>query len=262
MHTAALREMGLEHTYRALAVAPAGLADAVIGLRGENVLGANVTVPHKEAVIPLLDSVSDAVRAIGAVNTISNQGGHLLGDNTDVHGFQALLDAAGVTLAAASPARVVLLGAGGAARAALYVLGNRARTVLINRTPARAVALAADFRGHAQVSHVAAAPTAGLLAGADVIINTTSVGMEQAGRDPDVSPLAAELLPAGAVVIDMVYRPALPRLLRDALAAGLKVQGGMEMLVQQGAQSLRIWTGLEPPVATMRDAVTEALSAG
>lgn len=260
MHQAALAALGLAHSYQAVAVPPAELGAAVAALRSDAVLGANVTVPHKEAVLPLLDSVSDAARSIGAVNTISKQAGKLTGDNTDVHGFQALLDAAGVSLSATRPPRVVLLGAGGAARAALWVLGQRAQTVIVNRTVSRAQALADDFRGHALVSSVAGQPDLELLARADVLINTTSVGMERDGRDPDESPLPPGLLPAHAVVIDMVYRPALPRLLREAAAAGLKVQGGVEMLVQQGAQSLRIWTGAEPPVEQMRAAVVRALS--
>lgn len=261
MHTAALAELGLEHTYRAVAVAPGELPAAVAELRAEHVLGANVTVPHKEAVLPLLDTVSPAARAIGAVNTISRSSAGLTGDNTDVHGFQALLAAAGVSLVSGAKARVVLLGAGGAARAALWVLAERAETLIINRTLSRAEALAAEFTDHASVSGVAAAASAELLRGADVVVNTTSVGMEANGQDPDESPLAKDLLPAGAVVIDMVYRPAQTRLLRDAAARGLPAVGGLEMLIRQGAESLRIWTGAEPPLQVMRAAALAALSA-
>lgn len=261
MHAAALTELGLDHTYRAVAVPPHELPAAVAALREPEVLGANVTVPHKEAVLKLLDSLSPAARAIGAVNTISRSGSELAGDNTDVHGFKALLEAAGVSLSAVNPPRVVVLGAGGAARAALWVLADGARTVLVNRTLSRAEALAADFSGHVTVTAVADGADDRLLRGADVVVNTTSVGMERDGEDPDESPLGAAELPAGAVVIDMVYRPQLTRLLKDAQAQGLETVGGLEMLVSQGAESLRIWTGQEPPLPVMRAAAQAALSA-
>ena len=133
--------------------------------------------------------------------------------------------------------------------------------VLINRTMARAEALAAAFAGRAEFSAVAAAATAELLTSADLIVNTTTVGMEQGGVDPDESPLPAGLLPRRATVVDMIYRPARTRFLRDAAAAGLPVKGGLEMLVQQGAESLRLWTGLKDvPVAAMRQAALAALS--
>lgn len=258
MHAAALEALGLDHTYRAVAVPPENLATAVAGLRQDHVLGANVTVPHKERVLPLLDSVSDAARAVGAVNTITNSAGRLHGDNTDVYGFLALLESAGVVLGGDGRLSVVILGAGGAARAAVFGLTSHARVTVINRTLARAEALAADFPG---VSAVAPVATAALLAGADVLVNTTTVGMERDGLDPDESPLPAGVLPEHATVIDMVYRPERTRLLRDAAAAGLPAFGGLEMLVQQGAESLRLWTGLaDVPVAAMRAAARAALS--
>lgn len=258
MHTAALKELGLTHTYRAVAVPPEKLQGAVNGLRSAGVLGANVTVPHKERIMPLLDSVSDAARKVGAVNTVTNSDGRLHGDNTDVHGFLALLESAGVRLAGDGGLSVVVLGAGGAARAAVYGLAGHARLTVINRTVARAEALAAAFP---QVEAVAPAASEELLEEADVLVNTTSVGMELEGRDPDESPLPPGVLPARAVVVDMVYRPERTRLLRDAATAGLPAFGGLEMLVQQGAASLRLWTGLaDVPVSAMRSAARAALS--
>lgn len=258
MHAAALKELGLGHSYRALAVPPEGLAAAVSDLRSPDVLGANVTVPHKERVLPLLDSVSDAARAIGAVNTITNTAGRLHGDNTDVHGFLALLEHAGVALGADRRLSAVILGAGGAARAAVFGLAPYARLTVINRTVSRAQVLAADFPA---VETVAAAATTALLANADVLVNTTSVGMERDGSDPDESPLPAGVLPERATVVDMVYRPERTRLLRDAAAAGLPVAGGLEMLVRQGAESLRLWIGRKDvPVEAMRSAALAALS--
>lgn len=262
MHNAALAALELPHTYSAIAVPPAGLADAVRSLRDPGVLGANVTVPHKEQILPLLDDVTDAVRHIGAVNTVVNRAGRLTGDNTDAAGFRALLRSAGFDLPARSGLRAVVLGAGGAARAALYVLGGSASVVIINRTVERAERLAGAFRGHATVTAVAARADAELLLDADLIVNTTSVGMEQAGVNPVESPLPDGIMPGGAVVVDMVYRPAVTRLMRQAAAAGLTAVNGLEMLVQQGAASLRLWTGREDvPVDVMRDAATRALEA-
>lgn len=261
MHNAALRELGIPHRYEAVAVPPEGLEAAVAELRNGNVLGANVTVPHKQAVLPLLDSVTPEARRVGAVNTISRLAdGSLQGANTDVGGFTALIASAGVQLKGDNGLKAVVIGAGGAARAAMQALSGHARISLLNRTVSRAEELARDFSDQATVETVTGRADEQLLAGADLIVNTTSVGMERGGIDPDESPLDAQLLPDGAVVLDMVYRPARTRLMRDAEARGLRAENGLEMLVQQGAASLRIWTGLqEVPVGLMRAAALEAL---
>ncbi|HLR45780.1 MAG TPA: shikimate dehydrogenase [Deinococcales bacterium] len=259
MHNAALAELGLPWEYRAVAVPPAELPEAVEALRAPGVRGANVTVPHKEAVLPLLDSVSDAARLCGAVNTISNRDGHLHGDNTDVHGFLALLQAAGIEPAGRPGLKTVILGAGGAARAAVYALAGTAAITIMNRTRSRAEELAAAFETAAGPLTVAEAGTPPDPE-TELIVNTTSVGMELAGVDPDESPLPARVLPPGATVIDMVYRPAVTRLLRDAAARGLPAYNGLEMLVMQGAEALRIWTGRQDvPAAAMRGAALAAL---
>lgn len=259
MHGAALAELGLPWEYRAVPVPPDRLAEEVEALRQPHVRGANITVPHKEAVLPLLDSVSDEARLVGAVNTISNRDGRLHGDNTDVYGFLALLRSAGADPARRSGMKVLILGAGGAARAAVCALAGSADITLMNRTRTRADILAQEFAG-------VAGPIAVLDVGTqpdpatDLVVNTTSVGMETAGIDPDESPLPAEALPENAVVVDMVYRPAVTRLLREAAARGLPACNGLEMLVMQGAESLRLWTGRpDVPAAAMRRAALEAL---
>lgn len=261
MHNAALEALGLPHRYRAVAVPPEELPAAVRALRSGESLGANVTVPHKQAVIELLDSLTPAAARIGAVNTISRlPDGTLQGANTDVEGFRALLLSAGVQLRGANRLEAVVIGAGGAARAAVQALAGHARLTLLNRTLARAEALARDFSGQADFRALATEASASLLEGADLLVNTTSVGMERDGVDPRESPVPAEFLPQGAVVFDMVYRPARTQLLVDAEARGLQAEGGLEMLVQQGAASLRIWTGLaDVPVQVMRQAALEAL---
>lgn len=262
MHGAAFRALGLDARYEAVAVPPEGLAQAVAALRAPEVLGANVTVPHKEAVLGLLDGLEPEAAAIGAVNTIQKDGARLVGANTDAAGFlRALREDAGVDPAGA---RVVVLGAGGAARAVVWALlaAGADRVAVHNRSPARAEALAAAFAARGAVRVLEPAALAAELGPADLLVNTTSVGMARDGRDPDQSPLPAGLLPRRAFVADLVYRPARTRLLRDAEAAGLAVQNGLPMLVRQGAEAFERWTGRAAPVAVMQAAAEAALGAG
>lgn len=259
MHDAAFRELGIAARYEAREVPPEGLAEAVAELRGPGVLGANVTVPHKEAVLALLDGLEPEAAAIGAVNTIVRADGGLRGANTDGAGFlRALRQDAGFDPAGAE---VLLLGAGGAARAVAHALlgAGAARVGLHNRTPERAAALAAAFAERGELRVLEAGELSGGLERADLLVNTTSVGMARGGRDPDVSPLPAGLLPRRALVVDLVYRPARTRLLREAEAAGLPTQNGLPMLVYQGAEAFERWTGRAAPVAVMRAAAEAAL---
>lgn len=261
MHGAALAALGLgDHRYSAREVAPDELPAAIRRLREPDVLGANVTVPHKQAVMPMLDSLSAAAQAIGAVNTITNRGGLLAGDNTDAHGFEAALAAAGIELPGDRSLSVVVLGAGGSARAVVHALAPHARIGLVNRTQERAERLAADFAATADIRALPRGVAGAALGTADMIVNTTSVGMEIGGVDPQASPLTAEELPARGVVVDLIYRPARTLLLRMAAERGLKVENGLEMLVRQGARSLELWTGRQAPVDVMRRAAEQALA--
>lgn len=259
MHDAAFRELGIAARYEAREVPPEGLAAAVAELRAPEVLGANVTVPHKEAVLALLDGLEPEAAAIGAVNTIVRADGGLRGANTDGAGFlRALREDAGFDPAGAV---VLLLGAGGAARAVAHALlgAGAARVGLHNRTPERAAALAAAFAERGELRVLGPEELAEGLERADLLVNTTSVGMARGGRDPDVSPLPAGLLPRRALVVDLVYRPARTRLLRETEAAGLPTQNGLPMLVYQGAEAFERWTGRAAPVAVMRAAAEAAL---
>jgi shikimate dehydrogenase len=196
------------------------------------------------------------------VNTISNNAGRLAGDNTDASGFLAALAEAGFV---PQNKRVVVLGAGGAARAVLYaLLGQGTASVqIMNRTAATAGQLAADFAHLGAVSVLDAATLPAAVTACDLLVNTTSVGMAEAGNPaPQVSPLPAGLLPAGGLVVDLIYRPALTLLLARAQAAGLQVQNGLPMLVQQGAKAFSIWTGQQAPVQVMLDAAASVLAAG
>jgi len=258
MHRAAFAALGIEGRYVAWDVPPAALPKAVARLREPEVLGANVTIPHKQLVMPLLDEVTDAALAIGAVNTVINDEGWLLGHNTDAPGFlQALLETG------FDPAgrRVVLLGAGGSARAVAYALLTAGVTDLAvyNRSPDKAQAMAQDFRALGVVKVLNPEGLEPAVRTAELLINTTSVGMVQGGVDPDLSPLPQGLLPYHGLVCDIIYRPVQTRLLREAAAAGLRTLGGVAMLVYQGAASFTAWFGAEAPVGAMRAAVEEAL---
>jgi len=245
MHNAAFEAAGIGAWYEAWDVPPEQLAHAVMRLRDLEVLGANVTIPHKQTVMQHVDDLSEAARHIGAVNTIINKGGNLLGHNTDAAGYWRALEQANVTVKGQN---VLVLGAGGAARAIVFALLQAGASVhLYNRTTQKATDLAEAFAAvgettvieHSDALHEAAKQ-------ANLIVNTTSVGMAHGGVDPDVSPLPADALPDAGFVSDIVYRPAQTRLLRDAAHKGLGTQNGLAMLVYQGAESFRLWT-LEPP---------------
>ena len=208
-------------------------------------LGANVTVPHKEAVFPLLDSVSEEARLIGAVNTIHNRDGALEGHNTDARGFlSALREQAGFEPRGRT---ALILGAGGSAKAVAVALAGEgvASVAIANRTVERAEALAELVRTlDVPVQAVALSSAALREAGkCDLIVNCTSLGMT-GGPGPAETPLAAELIPPDALVCDLVYNPRETRLLREAAAAGAKTLGGLPMLVYQGAAAFELWTGV------------------
>ena len=258
MHNAAFAELGLEATYEALDVTSEQLPEVMARLRERESYGANVTVPHKLTVLPFMDALTGAAQAVGAVNTIINQEGHLIGDNTDATGFiRGLIEDADLE---PRGRRAVLLGAGGAGRAVAYALLNAgvARLQIFNRTQEKAEALGLEF---AELGNVESVDFRGLdtaVRGADLLVNTTSVGLEHEGVDPDLSPLPPGLLPHQGLVCDLIYRPEKTRLLKDAEGEGLKVQNGVPMLVYQGAESFKLWTGEDASVHAMMNAVQDA----
>jgi shikimate dehydrogenase len=256
MHNAAFAHLGLDARYEALDVPPERLADTVASLRDEAVYGANVTVPHKLAVMPLLDELSEAARTIGAVNVIVNASGRLAGHNTDASGFLVALEAEGFDVRGK---RALILGAGGAARAVAYALLKAgSRVGVFNRSEAKAAALAEAFASWGEIELVDEVALPARVREAELLINATSVGMDKGGMDHR-SPLPAGVLPERALVCDLIYRPPKTRLLRDAEAAGLKVQNGLPMLLYQGAEAFSLWTGRDAPVEVMREALRRAL---
>jgi shikimate dehydrogenase len=257
MHNAAFKALGIKAFYEALDVPPERLKEVVESLRANDVYGSNVTVPHKLAVLPLMDELTDAARSIGAVNTIINRKGKLLGHNTDARGYlRALKEDGAFDL---KGKQVLLLGAGGAARAIVYaVLQAGCHTLSIyNRSQDKALTLVKEFAHLGRLEPVTRLSQA--LELCDLLINSTSVGMEHNGIDPDESPLPKGLVPQQGFVSDIVYRPEKTRLLKDAEAAGLPYQNGLPMLIYQGAESFEQWTGQKPPIELMFEAAKAAL---
>jgi shikimate dehydrogenase len=250
---AAFRAAGIEAEYGLADVPPENLASVVASLRADEMLGANVTVPYKQAVIPFLDNLSDEARALGAVNTIVNRSGHLHGLNTDVPGFAADLREHGIDIEGKS---VIMLGAGGAARgvaAALVGMGV-ARLVIANRTPERAAAIAAQYPQLTVATSAESAIMHDALADTAMIVNATSVGLR--GDDIPIIEGALVHLSPHAVVYDLIYRPT--ALLRAAEARGLRAIDGLGMLVHQGALAWEQWIGQPAPLDAMWEAARSA----
>lgn len=261
MHRAAFARAGVDASYAAWETHPDALADAVAKLRGDEYLGANVTVPHKRAVMAHLDEIDGVAREIGAVNTIVNRGGRLLGTNTDARGFiESLRAESGFDPRGADAA---LIGAGGAARAAARALADAGvRTLTIaNRTPERAAALASEIAARgvsARGIGLDAPDFPAVCADSALIVNSSSVGMS-GGPAEGASPVPPGAIARGCAVYDMVYNPPLTPLLAQAEAAGAKTVGGLPMLVHQGAAAWSLWTGIDAPVDAMRQAARAAL---
>ncbi len=263
MHNAAFRALGLDWCYVAFAVPPERLPAAISGMQALGLRGLNVTVPHKQALLPLMDELTPAARAIGAANTVIVADGRLRGHNTDAAGFSRALREAGV---APEGLRALVLGAGGAARAVVYALAMAgAQITLLNRTPERAAALAAEFGGlnrnaQVRVGTLDAATLARVAPDAQLVVNTTPLGMWPHSERcpwPDEVPY-----PAGAFCYDLIYNPRETALMRRARAAGAGAADGLGMLVHQGAEAFECWTGVAAPVEVMYRACAAILAGG
>lgn len=260
MHNAALRVLKLDYVYAAFRVDGAAVPQALAGMRAFGMVGLNVTVPHKQAVMAHLDEISAEAQRIGAVNTIANRKGRLVGYNTDAFGIVQSLKADGGL--DPLPPKVALLGAGGAARAVLYALLARdevEEVLLLNRTVEKAAALAGDLDSAGKVKVGSLAETAPI-ADAGLLINATALGMHPR---TDVSPLAdPSCLHERLLVADIVYNPLQTTLMRQAIAAGASAINGLGMLAWQGARSFALWTGVEPPVEVMMEAALARFPGG
>jgi shikimate dehydrogenase len=264
IYNAAFPAMGFEASFEAWLTPPEGVGKAVARLRDEeDMAGMSVTVPHKEAVMRFVDDIDPHAKAIGAVNCITKEGGRLTGNNTDHYGFIRSLREAGCE---PEGMRAVILGAGASAHTVAYALAEAGVVTLAiaNRTRDRLEATLEHVRSKAthklpvealgwQDDGVTAA-----CCEADLIVNTTSVGME-GGPAPGESPLRQGDLRPGVWVFDLVYRPLQTALLQDAREAGARPIAGLEMLIYQGVRCIELWTGREAPVDIMRAAARAAL---
>ena len=260
MQQAAFDELGIDARYELWDRAPIALADAIAELRSDEFLGANVTIPHKERVVPMVDRLTDEAHVTGAVNTITREGRKLVGHNTDVPGFKVALDH--LVGRQKMPRQAVVLGAGGGARAVVYGLIREGfqRVVVFNRHLHRAEGLVKHFARSAAHMELRAMPwhesiIEAELAKTKVLVNATSIGLAA-----DETPVPAEILPGDLLVLDLIY--ARTRLLRDAEAAGCTVADGEVMLLHQGAASFSLWTGEPAPLDTMTAALADARAKG
>jgi shikimate dehydrogenase len=259
MHNAAFAELGLEWAYVPLPVYPDHVAEAVRGLRALGFAGANVTVPHKQAVLAHLDDVSRAAQVIGAVNTIVVRDGSLYGDNTDASGFITSLREVGFDPAGTY---CVLLGAGGSARAIAHSLADAGalQVCIYNRTFSRARDLCRDmakFYTDVRFEPASLGDLTTIGDDTDLVVNATSLGM---WPDTEASPWPRDVtLPGHLTVCDLVYNPQETLFLVQARAVGAETVNGLGMLVHQGAAAFEMWTGRPAPVETMREACLETL---
>jgi shikimate dehydrogenase len=260
MQQAAFDARGIDAAYELWDRPPIDLPDAIEEVRGDDFLGANVTIPHKERVVPLIDRLTEEAHATGAVNTITREGRRLVGHNTDVPGFSAALDK--LVGRAKMPRQAVVLGAGGGARAVVYGLIREGftRIVIFNRHLHRAEGLVKHFGRSAAHMELRAMPwhpsiIESELTKAKILVNATSIGLAA-----DESPIPAEVLTSELLVLDLIYNRT--RLLRDAEAAGATVQDGETMLLHQGAAAFSLWTGQPAPLDVMAEALSAARAGG
>lgn len=254
MHNAAFRALGIDADYTPIHVTREGLPAFLESAR-TTLSGFNITVPHKNAVIPFLDGITPRAALAGSVNTVSVRDGRLFGDTTDATGLErALQEVFGLALKGAN---VCILGCGGVVRALAFHLADAgcARLRILNRTAEKAALLTDEILKHAPALDCGSAALDDLpavkkaLEGANLVIQCTSLGL----RDGDGSPIDPDLIPASACLFDTIYRET--DILVRCRERGLRVSGGLPMLVHQGAESFRIWTGREAPVDVMRIAV-------
>lgn len=263
MQEAAFQALGLKAFYSVFDLEPSDFHKALKKLRLFSVEGFNVTVPYKEAVMKYLDGLSPEARAIGAVNTVFQKGRKWVGANTDVTGFLTSLKAEGRFLPRNKKALV--FGAGGAARAVLYGLAKEgvSEIFVVNRHPERAKKLVRDFEGQFSKTTFHVCPFAGavkdLIAEADLVVNATSVGLKPQDRlcVPSWIPAAGK---TPKLFFDLIYHPAKTNFLSAASKKGHRILGGAGMLLFQGAEAFRLWTGKRPPVNVMRKALLGAIA--
>lgn len=259
MHNTAFKHLGLNYVYLPFDVKPGDLKDSINAIRCMNIVGVNVTIPHKERVIVHLDRIDTEAELIGAVNTVKNIDSELVGFNTDGKGFvESLKNDLGFS---PKGKNILMVGAGGAARGILVslALSGAKKISITNRTCSRAEKMIEEFSDRFPSVKFSALPLdnnalKNCLGNTDLLINTTSIGMSG-----DSLKLPLSHLPKSAIIYDIVYNPFKTPLLREAEEAGLTTHNGLGMLVFQGALSFKIWTDLDAPVKLMKEILAKRL---
>jgi len=259
MHNAVIQDLKLDFVYVAFDILPEHLEKAVEGFKALGIKGINVTIPHKIAIMKLLDEIDPLAEKIGAINTIKNENNHLIGKNTDALGAKVALLNAGFDI---MEKNVLIIGAGGAARAIAFSLSKECKKIVIlNRTEQKAFSLARDLK------KIATIPIEGkklneqhlkqYLFHSDLLINTTSVGM---APNTNTILIPKEWLSSHLFVFDVIYNPLETKLIKDAKEIGCKTLGGLDMLVNQGALAFEWWTGEKPNKILMKNKIIEFLN--
>lgn len=258
MHNPALQELGLDYVYVAFDIHPDKLKQAIDAIRTFDIKGVNVTIPHKEQIIPYLDEVDPIAKKMGAINTIKNENGYLKAKNTDAAGAKKSLLDAGCTIKGKN---ILFLGAGGVARSIAYILSDDAEKIILTDViEEKAVNVAAEIKRNMNVNiegKLASEKIIGQeIKQADILINATPIGMHP---KEDTAPISKELLHGELFVFDVIYNPMNTRLMKMASEIGCKALGGLEMLVNQGVIAFEWWTGKSPNSKLMKNKIIEFL---
>ncbi len=258
MHNAALQDLELDYAYLAFNVPPNRLKEAVKGIKALNVKGISVTIPHKEIIIKFVGEIDSTAQKIGAINTIKNEDGVLIGKNTDAEGGRKAILDAGCEITGKN---ILILGAGGVAKAICYTLAKDAnKMVITNRTESRAKKLAMELKKKIKVNAEGTNNSETTLKReiktTDILINATSVGMY-----PQINklPIKMEILHNQLFVVDLIYNPLETQLIKDAKVIGCRTLGGLDMLVNQGALAFEWWTNKKPNINLMKNKIIEFL---
>lgn len=258
MHNPALQELGLNYVYIAFDVHPDNLKDAVQAVRALDIKGLNVTIPHKEKIISLLDEIDPVAKKMGAINTIKNEDGYLKAKNTDADGARKSLMEVGFTI---DGTNIVFIGSGGAARSVAYLLSQEAKKItLTDIVEEQAVKVANEIKSNmdANIQGMKASEKTltDLIKEADLLINATPIGMSP---KTDASPIPKNLLHEDLFVFDVIYNPMETQLMKDAAELGCKTLSGLNMLVNQGVIAFEWWTGKKPNSTLMKNKIIEFL---
>lgn len=261
MHNFIYQKLGIDVEYKKWEISPNNLKSHIEKINNENFIGANITVPYKEKIVPLLDEIRNEAKFTGAVNTIVKNNNKLIGYNTDVYGIEQTLD---IKLKNDVINNAVIFGAGGAAKAAFFVLLQRGlnNLTIVNRTKSNALKMISKFNNvncdQTIITLNEKSQIKSACLSADLIINTTILGMKGSGYE-DISPIDSTFIDSNSVIFDMVYNPTKTQLIKIALERNANIIEGLNMLVYQAIKSIELWTGVRPSFDDMYSKCKEIL---